>query len=249
MKNSFMVCASLLAIGIMTACKSGSSDNITDTIPETKVDTLWANDHDYWEIKEPFDENGRTVLYRSCAFARQMDGSVNEIELSYYLLRRGTEAYDSILSMMQSITAKDYTEGFEEGTGVAFSPIRMGDVPRHWYSVCKYKGEYYLYREGGCGLYLSDGAIIPVCGDFYPYQLKSVVRLDDGGYRFQYEDGDSIETAEMRLVNKAKGLYRYSDTNFVHLFTVDSHLRDYDIIMVDGSTLMGIDGIEIEFEE
>lgn len=247
MKKAFLLGAMVCALGVMTACKSGTtnSDPI-DTIFKTNVDTLWADDHGYWEIKEPFEENGRTVLYRSCSFEGQIDGSVDEIELSYYLLRRGTEAYDSILSMMQSITAKDYTEGFEEGTGVVFSSIHMGDVPRHWYSVCKYKGEYYLYQDGGCGLYLSDGAIVPVCGDFYPYQLKRVVQMADGGYQFQYETGDSVETAEMKPVNKARGLYLYSDTNFVHLFTVDSHLCNYDIIMVDGSTLMGIDGIEFD---
>lgn len=249
MKKLLLFGTMVCALGVMTACKSGTTNSaLIDTISEANVDTLWADDRGYWEIKTPFEEKGRTVLYRSCVLADQTDGIVNEIELSYYLLRRGTTAYDSSLNMMQSITAEDYTVGFEETSGGAFSPIQMGDIPRHWYPVCRYKGEYYLYQEGRCGLYLSDGAIVPVCGDFYPYQLKNVGMLPDGSYRFQYEAGDAVETVEMKLIDKTRGLYRYTDTNFLRLFTIDSHLRDYDLIKVEGSTLMGIDGIDIDYE-
>lgn len=249
MKKMLLLSAALLALGMMTACKNGASgEAVAEGSQDTINDTLWADDHGYWEIKTPFEEEGRTVLYRSCVLAGQEDGIDNEIELSYYLLHRGTAAYDSSLRMMQAITSKDYTEGFVEASGMAFSPIHVGDVPRHWYPVCKYKGEYYLYQECACGLYLSDGAIIPSCGDFYPYQLKSVEALPDGSYRFQYEVGSAVDTVEMNLVDKKRGLYRYTDTNFLQLFTIDSHLRDYDLIKVDGSTLMGIDGIEIDYE-
>ncbi len=239
-----MVCA----VGMTTACKSGTANSAPiDIISETNVDTLWADDRGYWEIKKPFMEKGRTVLYKSCVLAGKEDGIDNEIELSYYLMRRGTTAYDSSLNMMQSITARDYTDNLAT-MDVVFSPVRLNDTPRHWYPVCKYNGEYYLYQEGRCGLYLSDGAIIPACGDFYPYQLKKVEMLPDGSYRFQYEAGDAVEAVEMRLVDKARGLYRYTDTNFLRLFTIDSHLRGYDLIKVEGSTLMGIDGIDIDYE-
>ena len=31
-----------------------------------------------------------------------------------------------------------------------------------------------------------------------------------------------------------------------NLFTTDSHLRDYDIILVDGNTVLGIDGMKFD---
>ena len=97
---TFFTLAVLCAVAMMAGCKGGAAnENNTDRITDTKSDTLWADGRGYWEIKTPYEENGRTVLYRSCVFAGQEDGSVNEIELSYYLLRRGTPAYDSSLNM------------------------------------------------------------------------------------------------------------------------------------------------------
>ena len=62
----------------MISCRSGvqtdnamaQTDDIPDisseSVPEKSLDTLWSGDRSHWEIKQQYEENGRTVLYRSC---------------------------------------------------------------------------------------------------------------------------------------------------------------------------------------
>ena len=250
MKKVFLALAVLCAVAMMAGCKGGAAnENNTDRITDTKSDTLWADGRGYWEIKTPYEENGRTVLYRSCVFAGQEDGSVNEIELSYYLLRRGTPAYDSSLNMMQSISAKHYVDEMAS-SGWVFEPnhTAVGNMPQHWYPVRKYKGAYYLYQEGGCGIYFTDGVFIPACGDYSAYRLKSVDVISDGSYQFRYiGTNDSEETDTMKLVDKTTGLYRTTFDGMLEYYTTDDHLRKYDIIMLDGYPMVSVD--DMKFDE
>lgn len=245
MKKALMVCAAMVVLADMAACKGGKvTESIADTLID-KNDTPWADDHGYWEIKEPFNEDRKTVLYRSCVYSGQEDGSDNEIVLSYYLWTRGTMAYDSILQKMQSITANHFTD-YLENSGITFRHVPLGDTPRHWYPVRRYQGKYYLYYDANCGIYLSEGAIIPSCGDFYGYQLEDVEKLPNGDYRFSYI-GDSVETATMQLLDADKGLYRLvSFWGMLDLFTTETNLDKYDIIELDGYPLIAIDGLEFD---
>ena len=245
MKKIMLVCAAMVALTAMTACKGGTVTEITTDSLIDKNDTLWADDHGYWEIKEPFNEEGKTVLYRSCVYAGQEDGSNNEIVLSYYLWTRGTIAYDSTLQKMQSVAANHFID-YLENSGITFRHIQLGDTPRHWYPVRRYQGKYYLYYDVNCGVFLSEGAIIPSCGDFYGYQLEDVEKLSNGGYRFLYI-GDSVETATMKLIDADKGLYRLvSSWGMPDLFTTEADLDKYDIIEVDGYPVIAIDGLEFD---
>lgn len=243
--KTLMLCAAMVALAAMTACKRGAvTDNIADT-STNRNDTLWSGDHDYWEIKEPFCEEGQTVLYRSCVYAEQEDGSTDEIVLSYYLWTRGTMAYDSILQYMQYVTANPFTK-YLANSGITFRHVPLGDTPRHWYPVRHYQGKPYLYYDGHCGVYLSEGAIIPCCGDFYGYQLKDVEKLPNGDYRFSYI-GDSVETATMQLIDAGKGLYRLvSSWGMPDLYTSDANLDKYDIIELDSYSVTAIDGFKFD---
>ena len=250
MKKLFLLGAMVCALGMTTACKSGTAvKNASDSIPDTKNDTLWGDDRGYWEIKTPYEENERTVLYRSCVFAGQEDGSVNEIELSYYLLRRGTSAYDSSLNIMQSINAKHHLDEMAS-SGWVYEPntTAIDNMPQHWYPVRKYEGAYYLYKEGGCGIYFADGFFITAWGDYWAYRLKSVDVLSDGSYQFKYFGlNDTVETDTMKLVDKTTGLYRSTFDDMLEYYTTDDHLRKYDIIMLEGYPIVSVD--DMKFDE
>jgi len=49
-------------------CMIGINVSAQSVAGGKQVDTLWDNSNSYWEIKEPFDEDNRRVLYRSCAY-------------------------------------------------------------------------------------------------------------------------------------------------------------------------------------
>lgn len=237
------LCAAMLTLAMMTACKSGAVSESKAGFQTDKIDTLWADDHSYWEIKEPFRKDGKTVLYRSCAYAE--DGSEDEIVLSYYLWMRGTKAYDSVLRNMQSLTANHFTE-LLANSGITFRHVPLGDTPRHWYPVQRHQGKPYLYHYGNCGIFLSEGAIIPSCGDFYGYQLEGVESLPNGDYRFSFIS-DSVETATMQLIDADKGIYRHgSPWGMLGLFTTEANLDKYDIIELDGYPILAIDGFEFD---
>lgn len=251
MKKAFLICSALIIIAVMTAYKSGTANNvgfIASATTATNPDTLWADDYSYWEIKNPFSDNGKTVLYRSCVHEEQMDGSSNEIVLSYYLRTRGTMAYDSTLHKIQSIFGDQFTDKLAE-SGETLNHVSLGETPRHWYPVRRYKGKNYLYYINGCGLYLTEEAIIFACGDFWSYQLKGVEELSDGSFRFSYIGlKDSVETATMQLIDSEKGTYRLDSSlkSIGTFYTTETHLEEYDIIELEGDPIVSID--EIEFE-
>ncbi|MBP5396431.1 MAG: hypothetical protein J6Y34_05530 [Bacteroidales bacterium] len=209
-----------------------------DDISSPNLDTIWAEDRSYWEIKGPFEEKGRTVLYRSC-YMPEPDGSQQET-LSYYLFRRKSAGYDSCLREMQSVTAKHFTDEMAE-SGMVFTDVPIGNTPRHWYPVRKHQGKYYLYKENFCGIYLTDGALISACGDFWGYPLKSVEMLADGSCQFSYETDGEVKTAKMELIDKNIGLYRYMGHDVSGLYTTDRHVKDYDIILLEGYSVMGVE--------
>ena len=209
-----------------------------DNISSPHLDTIWAKDHSYWIIKGPFEENGRIVLYRSCNMV-EPDGSQQEI-LSYYLFRRKSADYDSCLREMQSVTAKHFTDEMAE-SGMVFTDVPIGNTPRHWYPVRKHQGKYYLYKENVCGIYLTDGALVSACGDFWCYKLKRVEMLADGSCQFDYQTDDIVRMAKMELIDKNIGLYRYTGYDVSGLYTTDQYLRDYDIILLEGEPVMGVE--------
>ena len=240
----------------MISCRSGvqtdnavaQTDDIPDisseSVPEKSLDTLWSGDRSYWEIKQQYEENGRTVLYRSCTFGDMEDDDIEESILSYYLLSRGTAAYNNCLRTMQTGSAADCPEMLEESDDMI--PVRLGDMPRRWYTVRKYHGKPYLFRE--CvfsGKYLSDVAFVETGCDCWSYTLKGVEKTADGSFKFLFVDKDTVVTAKMELVDKDNGLFRYSG-NGGGLFTTDSHVRNYDIIMMEGYPVASVDNMKFD---
>ena len=145
---------------------------------------------------------------------------------------------------MQTGSAADCPEMLEESDDMI--PVRLGDVPRRWYTVRKYHGKPYLFRE--CvfsGKYLSDVALVETGCDCWSYTLKGVEKTADGSFKFLFVDKDTVVTAKMELVDKDNGLFRYSG-NGGGLFTTDSHVRNYDIIMLEGYPVASVDNMKFD---
>lgn len=229
-----------------TALMMGTSVSAQSVAGGNQTDTLWDNSHSYWEIKEPFDENNRRVLYRSCAYVEEPNGNANEIELSYYLCPQGCRQYDSILRCMKTATVKKFLDEVSMSDS-AFHSITLGNVPRHWFPIRYYKGKPYIIYAMGNVLLISEKVVIPYFGDFWIYQIKGAEVLNDGSCQFIYSNGYTVDTTTMELKDSAIGLYHSNDAVGINsFFTNEAHLDNYDIIFVEGNTIVGIDGIEFD---
>lgn len=238
MKNILLLTATALMMGTSVSAQSVAGGK--------QVDTLWDNSHSYWEIKEPFDENNRRVLYRSCAYVEEPNGNVNEIELSYYLCQQESREYDSILRCMKTATVKKFLDEVSMSNS-AFHSITLGNVPRHWFPIRYYKGKPYIIYDKGNNLLISEKVVIPYFGDFWIYQIKGAEKLNDGSYQIVYSNNNTVDTFTMELKDPTIGLYHSNDAVGINsFFTTEAHLDNYDIIFVEGSTLMGINGIEFD---
>ena len=101
-KDCIMVLAMCACVGLIS-CKGGAqtdnavaqTDDIPDisseSVPEKSLDTLWSGDRSHWEIKQQYEENGRTVLYRSCTFGDMEDDDIEESILSFVTRNSGLQ--------------------------------------------------------------------------------------------------------------------------------------------------------------
>ena len=254
MKKILLICTALCAIGL-GACNNNRSDKYINTSIDSlnekakitndsiiKHDTLWINGLD-WEIKKTFEENGRKVLYRSCAhIGESNDEKYIEEVVSYYLFPRNSRLYDSVINGLHS-EIRPHLEKFIDDT---IQSIDLGDIPKNWYIIKHYNGKPYIYFETSCGIYVYEKAIMATFGDLWPYPIKGVEPLDNGSYYFIYIDDNTIDTALMEMKDSTLGIYYYDAMGMKGYYTNDTYLKNYDIIFVEGSTLMGINGIEFD---
>lgn len=254
MKKILLIYIVLYAIGI-SACNNNRSDkhintSIDSLYEKTKItnnsniqrDTLWIDSLD-WEIKEPFEEKGRKVLYRSCAhIGESNDEKYIEEVVSYYLFPRNSRLYDSVINGLHS-EIRPHLEKFIDDT---IQSIDLGDIPRNWYIIKRYRGNPYVFSETSCGIYVYEKAIMATFGDLWPYPIKSAEQLDNGSYRFIYIDDNTVDTALMEMKDSTLGIYYYDAMGMKGYYTNDTYLSNYDIIFVEGSTLVGINGIEFD---
>ena len=239
----------------MIACNNNRSDKYINTSIDSlyekrkitnnsniQRDTLWIDSLD-WEIKEPFEEEGRKVLYRSCAHIEESNDEkyIEEI-VSYYLFPRNSRLYDSVINGLHS-EIRPHLEKFIDDT---IQSIDLGDIPRNWYIIKRYRGNPYVFSKTSCGIYVYEKAIMATFGDLWPYPIKSAEQLDNGSYRFIYIDDNTVDTALMEMKDSTLGIYYYDAMGMKGYYTNDTYLNNYDIIFVEGSTLMGINGIEFD---
>ena len=254
MKKILLIHTILCAIGIV-ACNNNSNNNVTNTPikslnEKTKItnnsiiqhDTLWIDSLD-WEIKKPFEEEGRKVLYRSCThIGKPNDDRYTKEVVSYYLFPQNSRLYDSVINGLHS-EIRPHLEKFIDDT---IQSIDLGDIPRNWYIIKRYRGNPYVFSETSCGIYVYEKAIMATFGDLWPYPIKSAEQLDNGSYRFIYIDDNTVDTALMEMKDSTLGIYYYDAMGMKGYYTNDTYLNNYDIIFVESSTLVGINGIEFD---
>ena len=254
MKKIILICTVLFAIGMVACNNNGNNKHINTSIDslyeKTKItnnsniqrDTLWIDSLD-WEIKEPFEEKGRKVLYRSYTHIGEAnDDKYTEEVVSYYLFPRNSRLYDSVINGLHS-EIRPHLEKFIDDT---IQSIDLGGIPRNWYIIKRYNGKPYIYFETSCGIYIYEKAIVATLGDLWPYPITSAEQLDNGSYRFIYIDDNTVDTALMEMKDSTLGIYYYDAMGMKGYYTNDTYLKNYDIIFVEGSTLMGINGIEFD---
>ena len=183
------------------------------------------------------------MLYRSCAHIEEPnDDRYTEEVVSYYLLPQNSRLYDSVINDLHSKIRPQLEKIIDD----TIQSIELGDIPKNWYIIKHYRGKPYVFSETSCGIYVYEKAIVATFGDLWPYPIKSAEQLDNGNYRFIYIDNNTVDTALMELKDSTLGTYYYDAMGMKGYYTNDTYLSNYDIIFVEGSTLIGIDGIEFD---
>ena len=234
MKKIILICTALCAIGI-TACNNNINNNVTNAPIESlnekakitndsniQHDTVWIDSLD-WEIKKPFEEEGRKVLYRSCTHIGKLnDDRYTKEVVSYYLFPQNSRLYDSVINGLHS-EIRPHLEKFIDDT---IQSIDLGGIPRNWYIIKRYNGKPYIYFETSCGIYIYEKAIVATLGDLWPYPITSAELLDNGSYRFIYIDDNTVDTALMEMKDSTLGIYYYDAMGMKGYYTNDTYLNN-----------------------
>lgn len=227
MKQILMIVAAVLAV----SCAHHGGGVQADVAPEDCVaDTLWADDSSWCDIQQPFVENGRQVLYRHTTF---YDGDTQVMD--YVYIPRGSDEHARRVKELFGDTGRaPYVDDLFASYGLPCTHVDLGDLPRDWFVVMRYRGTPVFTADYPYYLHFTDSTLVHHGLEDWVDHLCGVEKLPDGGYalkleRFDFEQG--------RVVSCIDTLPPLGKDHCVHfagwLLTTREHLKDFDLIDVD----------------
>ena len=200
-----------------------------------------------YSTDQPFVQNDTTFLYREYSYYQcdtctgyQLDSS------SYYIRPRSRKAY------LQHLHRYTYwmqgAKGTEEYFTDAYDHLRekcptlqhnqLGDIPRMWYPVVKYRGKYYISIDDLTAVELTDSIVVYHDMEIAMSALLNFTKVGKDSYRWleQPEYFEGIDTVTLRPVKHVKGLYIMTAVHkelgiTVHqLVTPESDIHHFDFI-------------------
>lgn len=205
-----------------------------------KIDTVFFEDGDGWDIKEPFVEDGRTVLLKHVAF---FDGDTHV--MTYYILPHTDAKHQERVSLLfgdpnriDEMAHEEHDQMCAEA-GSPYIHVDLGDMPTEFFQVVCYKGKYYLSVDNTASIFVTDSALIIHGMEDWMEQLRSVVKNPDGsftielrGWNYEKRAVDN-HTVMIPAFDEEKHLYDFDNYNKYWKFTTREHLKDFDLIDID----------------
>ena len=167
---------------------------------------------------KPFVQGNTTYLYREYSyyqcdtcFSYQLDSS------SYYIRPKETKGYlDHLHSntywLVQNEDNKEYFAEAYNHLRNKCSTLRhnqLGNIPRLWYPVVKYRGKYYISIDNLTAVELTDSLVVYHDMEISMSALFNFTKTGRDSYRWQEQPEyfEGIDTVTLRPAKHVKGLY------------------------------------------
>ena len=202
-----------------------------------------------YETDIPFTVNDTTFLYRSYSYRRcdtcqnyQLDSS------SYYMLSHKLKNHKANVYNAMAIhffkaygnEAKDslYQDEYDilKSRHPKLDVNNLGNVPRIWYSLVKYNGEYCFSIDNQSCIELTDSIIISYYLEAIYHPINNFQKTKSGGWSYTSADYyDSTVHVTITPCSRLKGAYimTYSYDNGTqenYLVTNEKHINQFDVI-------------------
>lgn len=195
----------------------------------------------------PFVQNDTTFLYREYSYYQCDTCRGYQVYTSSYFVR--PKSWNGYLQHLHRYTHWMYgAEGTEVYYSDAFNDLRtkcpvlhhqqLGDVPRMWYPVVKYRGKYYISIDNLDAIELTDSLVVYHDMEVALSALLNFKKEGKGRYCWQelsaYFEG--VDTVIIRPAKGIKGLYVMTTVRkelgiTVHqLVTPESDIHNFDFI-------------------
>ena len=196
---------------------------------------------------KPFVQGNTTYLYREYSYYQcdtcngyQLDSS------SYYICPKEWKGY---LDHLHRYTYwyscdEDNEEYFAEAYNYLHEKCptlqhnQLGNIPRFWYPVVKYRGKYYISIDNLNAIELTDSIVVYHDMEIAMSALLKFTKVGKGSYRWleQPEYFEGIDTVTLRPAKHVKGLYVMTTVRkelgitMYQLVTPESDIHHFDFI-------------------
>jgi hypothetical protein len=200
---------------------------------------------------QPFVEGSINYLYREYSYYQCDTCRGYQVYTSSYFVR--PKSWNGYLQHLHRYTHWMYgAEGTEVYYSDAFNDLRtkcpvlhhqqLGDVPRMWYPVVKYRGKYYISIDNLNAIELTDSLVVYHDMEVALSALRNFGRVGEGTYSWQEQSAyfEGVDSVTIRPAIGPKGLIKglYVMTTVrkelgitVHqLVTPESDISNFDFI-------------------
>ncbi len=194
--------------------------------------------------KENFKENDTTFIYRSYAYFRDDPKSDFKTSTEYYYFI--PHNHPKFLENVESIGSKKiYSSKSQFNETIAelkkrvpvLSKQDLGDIPRIWYPLVKYKGSYYFSEDASWTREITDSVYIAYDQELLIYPIFNFKKIDGGGWSFDTVNYDYDKEKHISIVpcKNLKGTYIVTKTvkgedPIISLKTTDRDIKNFDLI-------------------
>ena len=167
---------------------------------------------------KPFIQNDTTFLYREYSYYQCDTCSEYQLDSSsYYIRPKEWKGYLDHLHRYTYWYSRD--EDNEEYFAEAYNYLRekcpvlqhnrLGDIPRLWYPVVKYRGKYYISIDNLNAIELTDSIVVYHDMEIAMSALLNFTKVGKDSYRWQEQPEyfEGIDTVTLRPAKHIKGLY------------------------------------------
>ena len=226
---------------------------------------LIENDENYKSYyKENFKENDTTFIYRSYTYLKKEPKSdINPMIEYYYIIPHN---HPKFLESVESVSSKKmYSSKSKFNETIAdlknffpvFSKQDLGDIPRIWYPLVKYKGSYYFSGDEPWTTELTDSVYMDYNQELLIYPIFNFKKNDGGGWSFDTTNYSYDKETHISIVpcKNLKGTYIVTKTvkgedPIKSLETTDRDIKNFDIIGFFSNEHLpeGLDYEDIDYE-
>ena len=220
-----------------------------------------SGDKDFlkYRLHQPFMENDTQYICREYHLWKcDACSTYDTCTISYYIIPRQNK--DHIASVLKTYYVRD--PDFNRDTFLfdeyrywrdrfpTFTPSQrdLGDMPRHWFAVKKYQGQYVLTTDYNYGCAFTDSMIVYYGMEHTFFHYGEVRNLDSGVYYYEnfgcYHDGRLVKHQNwLHPSTLVKGLYVLSSLSpagaiYQTLVTPQENLHYFNLI---GAKLCEVD--------